>query len=124
MTQTYVPGVCNIGPEEIARRRRLGWTGLLVALVLFVGLFWFGANPWWRLLVFFPAALSASGFLQAYFQFCSGFGRRGVFNFGSLGQMTNIADDESKQKDRKRGSRIAIYAFAIGAIVALVCVYV
>src|SRR4051812_39294356 len=31
----YEPGVCNIGPAEIERRRRSGHVGLLVGLVVF-----------------------------------------------------------------------------------------
>ena len=31
----YQPGVCNIGPAEIARRRRAGHTGLLATVALF-----------------------------------------------------------------------------------------
>ena len=39
MTQTeYVPGVCNIGPDEIARRRNLGWVALAITLLLLLTL--------------------------------------------------------------------------------------
>ena len=38
------------------------------------------------------STISASGFLQAYFQFCSGFARIGVFNFGSLGQTNKVLE--------------------------------
>jgi hypothetical protein len=118
----YVPGVCNIGPEEIARRRNLGWIGLVVAIVVFAALLWSGVDAWWRLFVFFPAALSASGFLQAYFQFCTGFARAGIFNFGSLGTQQTVGDDSSKAKDKRQGSRITLYAVLIGFIVALAAV--
>src|ERR1700690_3894174 len=123
MTQIYVAGICNIGPEEIRRRRTTGWVGLIIALILFAVLFWTGVDPWWRLLVFLPATLSASGFLQAYFQFCSGFARRGVFNFGAIGQMNPVADDASKAKDRRWGNRITLYAVVIGALIAIACVF-
>lgn len=116
----YTPGVCNIGPEEIARRRRLGWNGLMVAVALFAFLFWTGVSPLWRLFIFFPAMLSASGFLQAYFHFCSGFARRGIFNFGPLGQSQNVSDDAAKAKDRKKGNQIALYAMLVGVIVAVI----
>jgi len=35
----YVPGVCNIGPAEIAKRRRAGIVGSLLTLGLLVVLF-------------------------------------------------------------------------------------
>jgi len=124
MANEYIPGVCNIGEEEISRRRKLGWIGLAVAVVLFAVLFWVGVDVWWRLLVFFPAAFSASGFLQAHFGFCSGYARTGVFNFGMPGKTTVVADEASKAKDRKKGSRITMYAVLIGALVALACVFV
>jgi hypothetical protein len=33
----YQPGVCNIGPAEIARRRRAGHVGALMTIGLVVG---------------------------------------------------------------------------------------
>lgn len=79
---SYVPGVCNIGPAEIAARRRVGWGGLAASVVL-LGLFiWFDALPLWRLTVFFPAAVSVSGFLQAVMHFCAYFGFGSLFNVG------------------------------------------
>src|ERR1700691_3770505 len=122
MAETYVPGVCNIGPEEIARRRNFGWIALVVTLALLAVFVWTGISPWWRLFVFFPAMMSASGFLQAYFQFCSGFARRGVFNFGAPGQMQDVGDQGSKVKDKRQGNRITIYAVLIGVLVAIVSV--
>jgi hypothetical protein len=118
----YVAGVCNIGPKEISRRRNVGWIALAITLVLLAILIWIGVNPWWRLLVFFPATISASGFLQAYFQFCSGFARIGVFNFGSLGQKNKVTDESSKMKDRRKGNQILLYSVLIGAAVALISV--
>lgn len=122
MEKTYVPGVCNIGDEEISRRRTTGWVGVVVAVVLFVALFWLGANPLWRLFVFFPAFLGATGFIQAHYGFCTGFARRGLFNFGEAGKTTAVTDDVSKAKDKKKGNRITLYSFLIAIIVALVCV--
>ncbi len=120
----YVAGVCNIGPEEVARRRNLGWISLAVSIILLAALVWSGISPWWRLLIFFPATLSASGFIQAYFHFCSGFARRGMFNFGLLGQHQAVADEASKVKDKKKGTQITLYAVLIGAAVALAALLV
>ncbi|MPZ52537.1 MAG: hypothetical protein GEU79_07365 [Acidimicrobiia bacterium] len=116
----YVPGVCNIGPEEIARRRNAGWVGLAVTVVAFAILVWTDVNPWWRLLLFLPAALSASGFLQGHFRFCAGFSRAGVFNFGPVGQTHEVTDDESKAQDRRRGNQISLYSAIIGVVVATI----
>lgn len=118
----YIAGVCNIGPKEIARRRNFGWGGLAIVIVLLVVLIRTGVNPWWRLFDFFPAALAASGFLQAYFHFCSGFAKQGIFNFDSLGQTQNVTDDTSRQKDRQKGNQITLYAVLIGLAIAIVSV--
>lgn len=117
----YVPGQCNIGPEEGARRRNFGWVSLAVGVVVFVVLLGFRVNPLWRLFLFLPATAAASGFLQAYFHFCSGFARTGVHNFGPLGQTTTIEEEDSKRKDRQKGNQISRYAVLIGAAVAILC---
>lgn len=120
MTETqYLPGVCNIGPVEIRRRRLGGWVSLGVTVVALVILAWSDLSPWWRLLVFFPATASAAGFLQARMEFCSGFSRAGVFNFGDLGETERVTDETDRAKDRRRGNQIMLYAALIGAAVAL-----
>ena len=77
--------MCNIGPAEIARRRRAGHTGVIAALALLVVLVAIGAPPIARLLIALPVAVGASGYLQAWLKFCAGFGSAGVFNFGERG---------------------------------------
>jgi len=120
----YVPGVCNIGSAEVARRRNAGWVGLALTVMVFVVLVWTGVNPWWRLLLFLPAMVSASGFLQAHHRFCAGFSRAGVFNFGALGETHEVSDQEARAQDRRRGNQISIYAAMIGAVAAIVAVLV
>lgn len=120
----YVPGVCNIGPEEIARRRRGGWVALAVTVLAFIVLVWTDVNPWWRLLLFLPATAAASGFLQAKFGFCSGFSRLGVFNFGPLGETQKVADEGARTMDRRRGNQITLYAAIIGAVVTVAAILV
>ena len=52
----YRSGSCNIGPEEIGRRRRAGHVGLLVTLALLALLVAIDAPPLWRLALALPAA--------------------------------------------------------------------
>jgi hypothetical protein len=118
----YQPGVCNIGPAEIARRRRAGHTGLIATAVLFAILLIVGAPPLARLLLILPAAVAASGYLQAYFKFCAGFGSRGVFNFGEVGSTDQVVDAKAKALDRARSVRIGLASFGIGAVVAVLAV--
>ncbi len=118
----YRPGVCNIGPEEIARRRMVGHVGAVATVALLAVLVAIGAPPPVRLLVALPAAGSASGYLQAWLRFCAGFGARGVFNFGSLGSTDQVVDAEARARDRARSNRIGLASLAIGVAVALLAV--
>lgn len=117
----YEAGVCNIGPEEIARRRRAGHIGLVLAIATFVGLVLAGAPPIFRLVLLLPVAASASGYLQAYLKFCAGFGSLGVYNFGQLGQ-TFAVPDEARAADRRRSRQIGLASGLIGLAVAVVAV--
>jgi hypothetical protein len=118
----YQPGVCNIGPAEIARRRRTGHIGLLAAVALFAILVAVGAPPLARLLVAIPAILSASGYLQAYLKFCAGFGAAGVYNFDEVGTTDKVADAASRAADRAKATRIGLASLAIGAVAGVVAV--
>ena len=118
----YVPGVCNIGPEEIARRRRAGHTGVIAAIALLAVLVAIGAPPIARLLIALPVAVGASGYLQAYLKFCAGFGSAGVFNFGERGTTQAVVDAEARRKDRVRAFQISGASFAIGIAVGVVAV--
>jgi hypothetical protein len=115
----YVPGVCNIGPAEIARRRRAGHVGLAVGLVVLVGLVATDAPHWARLILVLPIAAAASGYLQAWLRFCAGFGSRGIFNFGELGQTKDVVDPVARAADRARARAIILASLAIGVVVAV-----
>jgi hypothetical protein len=117
----YIPGVCNIGPEEIARRKRSGWVGLIVTLVLWGVFVWFNTPAIFRLLIFFPAMASASGFLQAYMNFCAGFGFKGVYNIMKpAGQTETVQQKEFRTKDRQKALQIFAYSAAVGLAIALI----
>ena len=114
----YVPGVCNIGPAEIARRRRTGVVGTLATVLLLVVLIAIGAPTPFRLLLFVPAAVAASGFLQAWLRFCAGFGWLGVFNFREVGTTEAVASAEARRRDRLMAARIGLASAIVGAVVA------
>jgi hypothetical protein len=116
----YRPGVCNIGPEEITRRRRAGHVGSLATVALLAVLVTIDAPPLARLSLVLPAGAAASGYLQAWLRFCAGFGSRGVFNFGPLGQTDVVASADDRARDRARSRQIGLGALAVGATVAVV----
>ena len=118
--QEYIPGVCNIGPAEINRRRQSGWLGLGATSLLWAAFWFFRVPTLWRLLIFFPAAMSATGFLQAALHFCAGFGMLGVFNFGSeVGKTETIEQAEFRHKDQRKARLIFLYSVMIGIAIAI-----
>jgi hypothetical protein len=122
MSNQYIPGTCNIGPEEIALRRRAGHVGLAVTAALGAALFRSDLHPAWRLALALPAAGAASGYLQARQRFCANYGFRGLYNFERRGHEQPVAVAGAQDEDRRRSLQIAATSAAIGAGVALVAV--
>ncbi len=118
----YRPGICNIGPAEIARRRRAGHVGLGASAALLGGLVAAGAPRPARLLVALPAAVGASGYLQARFHFCAGFGSRGIYNFGEVGQTVQVEDADARRRDKARSNQIGLASLAIGVAAGILAV--
>jgi hypothetical protein len=118
----YRPGLCNIGPAEIGRRRRAGHVGLAATVVLLGIVVAIGAPPAARLIVALPAAAAASGYLQAWWKFCAAFASRGAFNFGPLGRTSQVVDQAARAQDRSRAMRLGLASLATGAAVGIVSV--
>lgn len=117
----YQPGVCNIGPAEIAARRRSGHVGSVATVLLFLVLVAIDASPGWRLLLFLPAAGAASGYLQAALHFCANFGLRGVFNFSNrLRNTESVLAVGARARDRRKALQIIGLSVVVGAVVAIV----
>ena len=115
----YRPGVCNIGPAEIARRRRGGDLGVVVTAVAFAVMVALDAPPAARLLLAIPAGGAAAGYLQARSRFCVRFGSTGVFNFGQVGQVHEIGDVDARARDRRRSIQIGLASLGVGLVVGL-----
>ncbi|HWY79771.1 MAG TPA: hypothetical protein VNW29_05445 [Candidatus Sulfotelmatobacter sp.] len=114
----YMPGLCNIGPEEIKKRRQLGIVGLVISLIFFVLLIALKTNLAWRLLIFFPVFFAATGFLQARMHFCAGYGLRGLYNMSKrVGNTDSVEQSEFRKKDKQKAVQITIWAVLIGLIV-------
>ena len=117
----YIPGVCNIGSAEIAARKRSGLIGLIVTSILWIAFAYFDLASSWFLVLFFPATMSATGFIQGFNHFCAGFGIRGLFNFGStVGNTDTVSQAEFRTKDKKKAQQIFVYSVLVGLAVALV----
>ncbi|HEY6609348.1 MAG TPA: hypothetical protein VI277_09150 [Candidatus Limnocylindria bacterium] len=115
----YEPGVCNIGREEIARRRMAGHVGAALTLAGLAVLVAIDAPPLARLVLLLPAAVSASGYIQARLKFCAAYGQRGMFNFGGRSDAIDVDDPEARARDRRRARQISLASFGIGLLVAV-----
>lgn len=114
-TDSYQPGVCNIGTEERRRRRRVGHLGTAAGLFVLVAIGGLGLPAYYGLAstVFFIAG--AIGYLQDRFRFCAHYGRQGEFNLGGLDAEPEQVDDETaRKKDRRRARQISIYGIVVG----------
>ena len=116
----YRPGVCNIGPMEIDRRRMVGHVGLVATLAVLGTVIVVDAPPLVRIAAAIPAMISASGYLQAHLRFCAGYGQRGMFNFGGDGDASRVADERSRAADRRRARQISAASLLIGLAVGAV----
>lgn len=114
---TYQPGACNIGPAEIARRRRAGLTGVAIAVALAVGLVVIGAPSWTRLGVFPPLAGGLISLEQARRHFCVAFALAGIRNFGALGSPDRVAEAADLAADRRAALVLAAYMSAAAAVI-------
>jgi hypothetical protein len=117
--ESYQPGVCNIGPAEISRRRKIGHLGVALTLVILMVELAVGWPAWTRLVTGLTVGLAASGYLQAYYHFCAGFGSRGVYNFASPGQVNNVSDRAAHLADLAKARRIELMALGVGLLFAL-----
>lgn len=121
-TAGYRPGVCNIGPEEIARRRRGGYTGIGIAVVIGLVLVALGAPAWTRILVFPFLAGGLVSLEQARRHFCVGFAMAGLRNFGPLGDPDKVVDTGERAADRRAALIMTGYMSAIAAVITAVFV--
>jgi hypothetical protein len=121
----YIPGVCNIGEVEIARRKRIGWTGLAVTVIVWALLDFLKVSSLWKLVLFFPASMGATGLIQGFSHFCAGFGMKGVFNFGdTLNKTDTVEQAEFRAQDKKKAQQIFAYSILAGIVVAVIAFFI
>ena len=119
MQNHYIPGVCNIGREEIRMRWMTGWTGLVLTIAIWLGFVYFSSPALMRLWLFVPAFVSAIGLLQASLHFCVAFGAKGLFNFKpEVGKTESVDQAEFRAKDKAKAIKILLVAAVIADLVA------
>ena len=119
----YHPGACNIGPEEIAQRRRMGIVFVFVAIGIGLVLVALDASPWLRILVWPFLAAAFTTLEQVRRRFCVAFGMAGVRNFGpKVGAAERVEDDDARAADRRTAIVMATYCSLAAAAVTLLFV--
>lgn len=114
----------NIGPEERAKRVRLGWVGGALSLLAAAGLVVAQVAWPWRLWLFLPASVSAFGFFQAHYNTCVAFAAANIKVLGdSRRDRIQVTDEAEKAAFKKVSREISWRAIAAAAaFTALVAV--
>ena len=123
MSDTYIPGTCNIGKGEIRRRQMVALIGVVISAISLIGMVTTNASPQARLGIFIPLSVAAIGFVQSRRKFCLAYGFMGTFNFGKLGELSKVSSKESRTADRKTALAILAQALGLAALLTAI-VYV
>ncbi|MFM8693812.1 MAG: hypothetical protein ACKOCY_04220 [Actinomycetota bacterium] len=113
MSDTYIPGTCNLGKAEVRSRQIVALVGFVATLILATGLIASSAPQASGLTLFAPLMVFAVGFIQSRRKFCLAYGLAGTFNLGKLGQISKVANPEDKAADRKTALSILAQATAL-----------
>jgi len=117
----YVAGACNISKSEEALRWLAGWFGLGLTVAGTLAFLSLPVAHLWRLTLFLPALLGASGFVQATNHFCANYGLKGVFNVAAeVGVTSTVQEAEFAKKDRAKALQILGLSAGIAVVVALI----
>jgi hypothetical protein len=112
----YRPGACNIGPEEIARRRRSAYVLFAVSIVVAGALLVAGAPHVARWILALPLAAALVTWLQVRRRFCAAFGLGGIRNFGRLADRERVDRPEDRVADRAAALRLIRDGAVIGVV--------
>jgi hypothetical protein len=111
----YIPGQCNIGPDETRKRLRIGYLGLALMIIFVLLAEYYAFPPIWKLALFAPTVYAFSGFIQARQKFCFLFGFIGVFS--TAGRKSRVGDELKIKKDRSKALVIIAQVFLISLLV-------
>lgn len=118
-SDAYQPGACNIGPAEIARRRRFAGLATVGTVVLAAALLVLGVPAAVRILIFPLVAGTAVAWLQVTRRFCVAYAAAGVRNFGPLGAVATVVDVGARREDRRTALGMVLQGIVIGFLITL-----
>ena len=122
MSESYIPGTCNLGKAEVRSRQFVALVGLIMSITTFIGLVGVSASRSARWTIFAPLMVFAVGFIQSRKKFCLAFGFMGTFNLGKLGQLSRVADPEHRKADRRTALSLLLQALALAFAITVVVV--
>jgi hypothetical protein len=121
----YSPGVCNIGPAEIRKRKNMLYVAI-IALILVTFIFlmrgvFLGSgiviSTIMLILVFLASTGTMINSFQVKSEFCVAFAFQGVHNFGDLTEKkSKLSETDYIQKDKSRAFEIIKNSSLIGLI--------
>ena len=120
MSNTYIPGTCNIGQGEVKRRQAVAIFGLVLIVISSAGILATDQDRGARLSIFIPALIFSIGFVQSRKKFCLAYGLAGTFNFGKLGQISKVQSPEDKKADRKTAVFILFQSIALAGLITAI----
>lgn len=113
----YTPGVCNINPVEIRRRRIMGHVMAAVAILLSTALILFSV-PWYlHTLPAVAVGVAAFSYFQAHDRFCAAYALAGK-QHADDGNVVAVTDIDAKKADQKHAAKLALQAVAIALVTA------
>jgi hypothetical protein len=109
---------CNIGADEVARRRRSAIFATALFALVVVAIIAADVPPLGRLLVWPLAAAVGVTWLQVTSRFCVAFGALGLENFGRLGRQVPVSGPQ-RAADRRRAVLLVLEGALIGLALTL-----
>ena len=117
--EQYIPGQCNIGPEETSKRLRIGYLGLAGMAIFIVLDLNFHFPQIWKLALFGPTVYALSGFLQARNKFCFMYGVMGLSSISGRRIFSRTKDNAQLRKDRTKALWLVSQVFLGSLLITL-----
>ena len=117
--EQYIPGQCNIGPEETFKRLRIGYLGLAGMAIFIVLDLNFHFPQIWKLVLFGPTVYALSGFLQARNKFCFMYGFMGLSSISGRRIFSRTKDNAQLRKDRTKALWLVSQVFLGSLLITL-----
>ena len=112
---------CNIGPAEVARRRRSAIFASILFVIIAAVVVIVDVPALGRLLLWPVATAVGVTWLQVANRFCVAFGALGLENFGRLGVQVGV-EAEERAADRRRALLMIVEGALIGLALTLAVV--